>query len=93
MAGYMTFVVAYEDYEALQATAVFQELFEWFKRDAHARIRVTASSHSDEMARAEKYAEAIEKIRDRYDLDEVAEEISNADDPKTVDVTGAGHGR
>lgn len=32
MAGYMTFVIKYEDYAELQKEPVFETLFKWFKR-------------------------------------------------------------
>ena len=77
MAGYMTFVVRYEDYAELQQTEWFKTAFEWFRRERGERIRITASSQDDEMTRAKKLEEAIGKYRDRAELEDAVDRLVN----------------
>ena len=79
MAGYMTFVVRYEDYAELQATEWFKTAFEWFNRDRDARIRICGASHDDEMTRAQKLEEAVAKYRDRDDLEDAVARLVNTE--------------
>lgn len=75
--GYFTAVFKYEDFEVLKSDPIYARMFELMRAE-DGPLRVTAMSHDDEMTRAEMFREAMEKYRDRDDLEDAFEEIENA---------------
>lgn len=78
--GWMTVVIRYDDYGEFRKTALFQSVFDAakFEDGAEPPVRVTGISHDDEMTRAELYRDAVERHRDRDDLDDAIEKIDQA---------------
>lgn len=78
MAGYFTAVFKYDDFEALKADPSYVRIFELANVE-DGPVRVTALSHDDEFTRAELYREAIERHRDRSDLEDEVDGIEQAE--------------